>query len=101
VLAEHAAVSRASVTDALDKLEARALVTRTRDAADRRVMYVRITATGQDIIDLAVNDYLHAAADAARLVRPADQRALFAAYLQLLRALTQRAEPRHARHCAA
>ena len=90
VLAEHAAVSRASVTDALDKLEARHCVTRRRDDSDRRVTYVRITATGQDLVDIAVNDYLHAAADAARLVRPAEQRSLFAAYLQLLRGLTQR-----------
>ena len=96
VLAEHAAVSRASVTDALDKLEARHFVTRTRDDADRRVTYVRITATGQDIVDVAVNDYLHAAADAARLVQPAEQRALFAAYLQFLRGLRQRNETPHA-----
>jgi DNA-binding MarR family transcriptional regulator len=96
VLAEHAAVSRASITDALDKLEARHFVTRIRDDADRRVTYVRITATGQDMVDVAVNDYLHAAAEAARLVRPAEQRALFAAYLQLLRGLTQREEAPHA-----
>ena len=95
VLAEHAAVSRASITEALDKLEARHFVTRIRDDADRRVTYVRIMATGQDIVDVAVNDYLHAAADAARLVRPAEQRALFAAYLQLLRGLTQRHEAPH------
>ena len=97
VLAEHAAVSRASITEALDKLEARHFVTRTRDAADRRITYVRITATGQDMVDVAVNDYLHTAADAARLVRPADQRALFAAYFQLLRGLTQRDEAPRAR----
>jgi DNA-binding MarR family transcriptional regulator len=88
VLAEHAAVSRASITDALDRLEARHFVTRTRDDADRRVTYVRITAAGQDTVDVAVNDYLHAAAEAARFVRPAEQRVLFAAYLQLLRGLT-------------
>ncbi len=101
VLAEHAVVSRASMTDALDKLETRHFVTRTRDPADRRVMYVRITPTGQDMVDVAVNDYLHAAADAARLVRPADQRALFAAYLQLLRGLAQRDEAPPFRHPAA
>ena len=92
VLAEHAAVSRPSITDALDKLEERNYVTRTGDATDRRVTYVRITAAGQDTVDVAVNDYLRAAADAARLVRPAEQRVLFGAYLQLLRGLTQRNE---------
>lgn len=101
VLAEHAAVSRASITEALDKLEARHFVTRTRDAADRRVTYVRITPTGQDMVDVAVNDYLHAAADAARHVRPTDQRVLFAAYLQLLRGLTQRDDTSPARPSAA
>ena len=96
VLAEHAAVSRASITEALEKLGERHYVTRTRDDADRRVTYVRITPTGQDIVDVAVNDYLHAAAAAARLVQPAEQRTLFAAYLQLLRGLTQRDEAPHA-----
>ena len=33
VLAEHAAVSRASITEALDKLEARRYLTRTRDVS--------------------------------------------------------------------
>lgn len=85
VLAEHAAVSRSSITDALDQLESLRLVTRTRDHLDRRVTYVRITSAGQDTVDATINDYLHAAADAVRRVRPEAQRALIAAYLQLLR----------------
>ena len=93
VLAEHAVVSRPSITHALDELEQRNYVTRTSDDANRRVTYVRITAAGQDTVDVAVDEYLRAAAAAARLIRPAEQRTLFAAYLQLLRGLTQRDEP--------
>ena len=41
---------------------------RTRDEFDRRVTYARITALGQEAVDGAVQDYLHAAAHAARTV---------------------------------
>ena len=98
VLAEHAAVSRASITDALDKLESLQFATRTRDDSDRRIIYVRITPAGQEAVDAAINDYLHAAADAAREVGPGTQRMLFAAYLQLLRGLSDSGKPR--RHAA-
>ena len=94
VLAEHAAVSRAAITDALDKLEALQFASRARDDADRRIIYVRISAAGQETVDAAINDYLHAAADAASEVRPAAQRAVLAAYLQLLRGLSQSEKPR-------
>ena len=93
VLAEHAAVARPSVTCALDQLESRRLVTRTRDDLDRRAIYVRITPAGQEKIDATINDYLHAAANAVRHVRPKAQRTLIAAYLQLLRGLADPGEP--------
>ena len=85
VLAEHTAVTRASITNSLDQLEALHLVTRTRDNLDRRVTYVQITPAGQEKVDVAINDYLHAAADAVRHVRSGAQRTLIGAYLQLLR----------------
>jgi DNA-binding MarR family transcriptional regulator len=87
VLAEHAAVARASVTGALDKLESLNYAIRSHDDADRRVIYVRITPAGQEAVDAAINDYLYAAADAVREVRPGEQRLLLKAYLQLLRGL--------------
>jgi DNA-binding MarR family transcriptional regulator len=89
VLAEHAGVSRAAVTDALDRLEAAGLIERTRDDFDRRVIYVRATPAGQEKVDRAINDYLHAAEEAMRQLRPATHRALLAAYLALLRALSR------------
>ncbi|HET7535369.1 MAG TPA: MarR family transcriptional regulator [Candidatus Didemnitutus sp.] len=96
VLAEHATVSRAAVTDALDKLESLQFAIRTRDEFDRRMISVRITPAGQEAVDIAVNDYLRAAEDAAREVRPAAQRTLLAAYLQLLRGLSSPGDkPRH------
>jgi DNA-binding MarR family transcriptional regulator len=94
VLAEHAAVSRAAITDALDKLESLQFASRARDDSDRRIIYVRITPAGQEAVDAAINDYLHAAADAACDVRPAAQRALLAAYLQLLRGFSDSGKPR-------
>ena len=94
VLAEHAAVSRAAITNALDKLEALQFVSRARDDSDRRIIYVRITPAGQEAVDAAINDYLQAAADAARDLRPGTQRLLLAAYLQLLRGLTHPGAPR-------
>lgn len=93
IIAEHAAVSPVSVKDAVDRLESLRLVRRTRDYADRRILYVRITPAGQETVDTAINDYLRAAAGAAREVRPSKQRAVLTAYMQLLRGLTNSARP--------
>lgn len=93
VLAEHAGVSRSAITDALDKLEATRLLTRTRDEFDRRVTYVRITSTGQDTVDSAIQSYLRAAEETVRQVRPPAQRVLLSAYLELLRSLSNGREP--------
>lgn len=93
VLAEHAGVTRSAMTDALDKLEAARFLDRLRDEIDRRIIHVRITPAGQEAIDRAVNDYLRAAEEAVRELQPSMQRALLAAYVELLRSLTTRAEP--------
>ncbi|PTY05674.1 hypothetical protein DB347_15010 [Opitutaceae bacterium EW11] len=95
VLAEHAGVARASITEVLDRLESTDWVTRTRDKSDRRVIYVRITAAGQDAVDAAINSYLRAAEGAASLVQPGDQRTLCAGYFQLLRGLGRSSEALH------
>lgn len=89
VLAEHAVVSRSAMTDAIDRLEAARFLTRSRDEFDRRVTYVRITPAGLDAIDRAINDYLQAAEIGVRELRPMTQRALFVAYIELLRALSK------------
>ena len=93
VLAEHAAVSRAAMTDALDKLESLRFANRSRDDSDRRVTYVRITPAGQEAVDRAINDYLRAAEEAVGELRPAAQPVLLAAYLELLRTLARGDEP--------
>jgi DNA-binding MarR family transcriptional regulator len=93
VLAEHASVSRSAITDTLDKLEATKLLTRSRDEFDRRVIYVRITSTGQEIIDRAINDYLRAAEEAVHQLRSSAQRVLLSASLELLRTLPKSGEP--------
>jgi DNA-binding MarR family transcriptional regulator len=94
VLAEQAAVSRASITDALDGLESLQFASRVRDDSDRRMIYVRITAAGQETVDAAIIDYLRAAEEATRYMRPTAQRDVLAAYLQLLRGLSDSGKPR-------
>ena len=79
VLAEHTAVSRAAMTDALDELEALQFAIRTRDRCDRRVIRARITATGREKADQAMNDYLHA----ARYFERMKHRGSFPAYEQV------------------
>ena len=66
VLAEHANVFRSVLTETLDKLEKARLLTRTRDEFDRRVTYTRITPTGLETVDHAINDYLQTAENAVR-----------------------------------
>lgn len=89
VLAEHACVSRSAMTEAIEKLVGLQYLSRTRDEYDRRVTYVRITPLGQETVDRAINDYLRAAEEAMRDLRPAAQRALLSAYLELLRVLSR------------
>lgn len=57
-LAVHTAVSRSAITDALDHLEERKLVTRTRDSADRRMIYVRLTSEGRALVEPATLGFL-------------------------------------------
>lgn len=101
VLAEHTAVSRASISETLEKLEALGFATRARDDHDRRVVYVRITSPGRETVDAAINDYLRAATHAARYVQRPDRRKLLAAYLQLLRGIARPGEPRLPRNANA
>ena len=66
VLAEHTAVSRSAVTDAVDKLEALRLASRNRrDSCDRRVTHVRISTAGREKVDKVINDYLQVAMHAS------------------------------------
>lgn len=58
MLAEHIGVSRSAVTDAVDKLEALQLASRSHDSGDRRVTHMRISKAGHEKVDRVINDYL-------------------------------------------
>ncbi len=57
-ISEAASLSQATVTTILDKLEARGLVERYRNAHDRRVVHSRLTAAGEHLLD-AAPPFLH------------------------------------------
>lgn len=88
-LAEHTAVSRAAITDALVRLEAQRLITRVRDAEDRRVYHVHLTDAGRTTADEALMLYLKAAGEAARHVGPLKQQELLAAYRSLQQGVSE------------
>lgn len=84
-LADYTAVSRAAITDALVRLETLQLVTRQRDAHDRRVYHVQLTDEGRTTVEQALVRYLTAVAHAARHVEPAEQRDLLSSCQKLQR----------------
>ncbi|MET8518612.1 MarR family transcriptional regulator [Nocardioides sp. NBC_00163] len=59
-LASGSLLSSAGVTFRLDRLEAAGLITRQRDAEDRRVVYSQLTDRGLEVINRAIEDHLHA-----------------------------------------
>ena len=65
VLAQALMLSRAGMTNRLDRLEAAGLVERHLDAADRRSFRIALTQRGLDLVDAAVAD--HAASEARLL----------------------------------
>ncbi|MBX3737881.1 MAG: MarR family transcriptional regulator [Candidatus Didemnitutus sp.] len=67
-LAMHTAVSRSAITEALDHLEKRTFVTRTRDTHDRRMIYVRLAAAGRKAVEPATLGFLQAVQSITRLI---------------------------------
>ena len=57
-LMRSAMVTSGAVTQRLDRLEERGLVTRTRSATDARSVEVTLTAQGRDLIDRALPDHV-------------------------------------------
>lgn len=84
-LADYTAVSRAAITDALVRLEALALVSRTRGEHDRRVYHLHLTDQGRSTVDAALVRYLSAVGDLARYIEPEAQQDLITAYRRLQR----------------
>lgn len=64
-LARKSGVSRSAITDAFDGLIRSGLVSRDRDSGDRRIVGGRITATGRQTTEQAMDDYLRAVMRAA------------------------------------
>jgi DNA-binding MarR family transcriptional regulator len=58
VLVAQTLVTSGTMTNRIDRLEARGLVTRQPDPADRRGVRVRLTASGKEAVDSALADLL-------------------------------------------
>lgn len=52
-IADHTGVTRPSITDALDQLEKRGLLARTRSREDRRAWFIVLTSAGRELAERA------------------------------------------------
>jgi DNA-binding MarR family transcriptional regulator len=87
-LADALMMSRAGMTNRLDRLEAAGLVERSLDPADRRSFRVALTAQGREVVDAALTDH---AANIARLISslgPGEAGTLERAVRKLLRSVS-------------
>ncbi len=82
-LASHAGVTRSSITEALDGLQAHHLIRRQRDSVDRRAIYVRLTKAGRALAEDALLAYLRTATQVTRFVTPDELDTAFALGAQL------------------
>ncbi len=72
-LAPYPGITRASMTDVLEDLERRGWIVRQRDhQTDRRIIWVKLTATGRDAIAEAASLYLAMASQIVRALPPDD-----------------------------
>jgi DNA-binding MarR family transcriptional regulator len=62
-------VTSGTITNRIDRMEARGLVRRTRDAQDRRSVRIELTDEGRDLVDSVIHDHL---ANYRRLVSSLD-----------------------------
>lgn len=86
-LLNAAMVTSGAMTNRIDRLEAKELVERIRDTADRRSVRVRLTSRGFDLIDDLISDH---AADEARLLdvlKPTERKQLTDTLRRLLESL--------------
>ncbi|ONH24549.1 MarR family winged helix-turn-helix transcriptional regulator [Pseudofrankia asymbiotica] len=80
-------MSRAGMTNRLDRLEAAGLIERTLDPADRRSFRVRLTDRGRGVIDAAVTEHAQIVSRFTTVLSPDQRRGLDEALRTLLRAL--------------
>ncbi|MGC4072971.1 MAG: MarR family transcriptional regulator [Nibricoccus sp.] len=88
-IAHHTDVTRSAITDVLDQLEKRRWISRRRDRADRRIIYVHLTATGREELGRLIPLFLKFISDLALDVDPAERGAVTSACVKL----QQRAHP--------
>jgi DNA-binding MarR family transcriptional regulator len=69
-LAAQTGAARPSMTEASDRLEARGLVHRERDTADRRVVFIMLTEPGRICVEVAMDRVLKKADRIGRMLRP-------------------------------
>jgi DNA-binding MarR family transcriptional regulator len=79
-------MSRAGMTNRLDRLEASGLVERTVDPADRRSFRVRLTEKGRSIIDAAMTEHAELVNAVGRVLSAEQRHQLDSALRTLLRA---------------
>ena len=75
-LARETDLSSGAMTNRIDRLEARKLVSRENDPQDRRAVIVRLTAAGKRLIDRAITQRIEAADRSTRSLRQGDLREL-------------------------
>lgn len=75
-LARETGLSPGAMTNRVDRLAARGLVTRRRDKRDRRAVIVSLTATGRRVIDEAIQARLQAADESLGALSARERREL-------------------------
>ncbi|HEY0690723.1 MAG TPA: MarR family transcriptional regulator [Kribbella sp.] len=75
-LADALMLSSAAMTNRIDRLVEAGLVTRERDDADRRAVFVRLSDTGRQLIDRALVEHLKTEAEMINVLTPAEQKTL-------------------------
>ncbi len=85
-------VTSGAISQRLDKLEARGLVTRTRAEADARNVHVALTKAGRTLIDAALPDHLATEERMLATLTAAERKSLTTGLRALLKALGDTAE---------
>lgn len=75
-LADALMLSSAAMTNRIDRLVEAGLVTRERDEADRRAVWVRLSDTGRQLIDRALVEHAATEAEMIDALTPAEQKTL-------------------------
>ncbi len=90
-VADRLAVTAATASEALDALARKGLVCKTRDAADRRALAVRLTPSGRRVADRVAGwpDFLLQAVDA---LSPAEQGVFLRGLVKMIRTLQERGQ---------